>query len=250
MLVGMPEPNWGELRDAYGSAHDLPDILAELEPDPKSPVWTELWGRVCHQYSTYSASPYVLPFLLSAATGWQPSDRGMPLALAGCIVAARETNLEGHEAVVDQLRQVTLETLRHSNLSRADRVYLMQSALAFEGDRLWGHALDRLNDGEFRGNCPSCHIDLRLVVGEHGFFCTTSNWVRNPTAPRRPIRPTAYGELTGVGQRLHALCLEAGDQVLAEWICHLFGTSTCPQCHQSLDVATVVAAFERPWTAA
>jgi hypothetical protein len=45
---------------------------------------------------------------------------------------------KGHGAVVEQLRQLAIETLSHSNLSRADRIYIMQSVLAFEGDRLWG----------------------------------------------------------------------------------------------------------------
>jgi len=35
----MLKPNWNELRDAYGSAAGLPDLLANLEPDPKAPVW-------------------------------------------------------------------------------------------------------------------------------------------------------------------------------------------------------------------
>src|SRR5262245_60984941 len=96
LIVDMATPNWKDLRDAYGSAEDLPELLSELEPDPKSPVWNELWGRVCHQDSTFSASPHVLPFLLKAASVWEPESRAMPLALAGCIVAAPETVSDGY----------------------------------------------------------------------------------------------------------------------------------------------------------
>src|SRR5580700_2905302 len=129
----MTAPNWKELRDAYGSAEDLPDILVELEPDPKSPVWHELWGRVCHQGSTFSASVHVLPFLLNAASGWEPTSRAMPLALAGSIVWGLEAVLEDYEPCVEGLRLLALETLKASELTRIDRIYVMQSALAFQG---------------------------------------------------------------------------------------------------------------------
>src|SRR5262249_27675976 len=48
----------------------------------------ELWSRVCHQGTAYSASFAVLPYLLEAASKWQPSQRLMPLALAAAIVAS------------------------------------------------------------------------------------------------------------------------------------------------------------------
>ena len=112
------EPYWKNLRHAYGSAEDLPDLLAHLDPDPKSPVWNELWGRVCHQYSTLSPSPHVLPFLFSAAQAWVPESRVMPLALAGGIVAAPETNVKGFRAVIQQLGSLARDTLDRANLSR------------------------------------------------------------------------------------------------------------------------------------
>ena len=88
-------PNWQGLHHACGSAEDLPEILAELDPDPTAAVWDELWERVCHQYTTYSASIHVLPYLLRAASDWAPCSRAMPLALAGFIVSATETSVVG-----------------------------------------------------------------------------------------------------------------------------------------------------------
>jgi hypothetical protein len=240
----MPEPKWTELRDAYGSAEDLPDLLSELVPDPKAPVWSELWGRICHQSSPYSASPYVLPFLLGAAAEWKPLVRAMPLALAACIVAAPETKLEGYEACVGQLRDLALETLMSSDLNRTDRIYVIQSVLAFEGNELWGTAFERLNDGEFNGNCPTCKTDLCFVIGQYGFFCSAGDWVREPALPRTEIHSRRPGELPEPGKRLYALC--SADPLLGDWICHLFGSCTCPTCSESLDVAILVAAFGGP----
>jgi hypothetical protein len=241
LLDGMSAPNWKDLRHAYGSAEDLPDILAELEPDPKSPVWSELWGRVCHQGSTFSASVHVLPFLLSAASAWEPTSRAMPLALAGSIVWGLETVPEDYESSVEALRLLAMETLKASKITRIDRIYVMQSALAFQGDQLWGHELDRLNDGEFSGSCPTCHNDLYFVISQRGFFCAAEDWIRNPGTPRADVRPRPPAELAGVGRWLYSVCADAGDLELGEWICRLFGVSTCPQCGQPLDVAVAIA---------
>ena len=135
-------PNWRELKHAYGSAEDIPEIISALTADPLSPAWNDLSSRVCHQGTTYSASPAVLPFLLSIASNWSTTDRAMPLALAGSIVAAPQTILDGYEETVEGLRRLALETVKNPRLPREDRIYIMQSVLAFQGDRLWGRVLD------------------------------------------------------------------------------------------------------------
>ena len=128
-------PNWRELKHAYGFAEDIPEIISALPPDPTSPAWEGLWSRVCHQGTTYSASPAVLPFLLSVTFNWSTTERVMPLTLAGAIVAAPQTNAEGYEETVDGLRTLALNTVNNPELSREDRIYVMQSALALRGDR-------------------------------------------------------------------------------------------------------------------
>lgn len=59
--------SWHQLEHAYGSAADVPDMLARLSPDGSDAVWNDLWSCVCHQGTVYSASAPTLPFLLSAA---------------------------------------------------------------------------------------------------------------------------------------------------------------------------------------
>ena len=238
-------PNWKDLRHAYGSAEDLPAILAELEPDPTAPAWGELWGRVCHQGTTYSASVYVLPFLLSAASDWGPVGRVMPLFLSGAIVLGRESVLTGREALVEALRSLALETVKAGELSRSDRIYVMQSVLALGGEQVWGRVLDHLNDGEFPGQCPFCRTDLYFAIGQYGFFCAAGEWVRNPETPRTEITPRLAEELVGVGLWLNAVCVDSGDPTLAKWICYLFGVSTCPNCHQQVDVPFAITELEK-----
>jgi hypothetical protein len=236
----VPEPNWEELEDAHGSAEDLPDLLAGLSPDRQSPAWSELWDRVCHQYSTFSASPHVLPFLLAAAQRWPPESRAMPLALAGGIVAAPETDLDGHRPVVEQLRQVALDTLQNADLDPTDRVYVVQSAMAFAGDSLWGHTFERLNDGEFMALCPACGEEVLVVIGEES-FCAAEDWATDAESRRTAITSKPPEELTGAGRTLYALC---ADSEIGESVCQIFGVSTCPHCAEQFEIADAVAAYE------
>jgi hypothetical protein len=239
-------PNWRELRHAYGSAEDIPEIISALTPDPASAAWEDLWSRVCHQGTTYSASPAVLPFLFSVASNWSTIDRAMPLALAGAIVAAPQTILDGHEEIVRVLRTLALDTVINPQLSREDRIYVMQSVLAFQGDKLWGRVLDHLVDGEFPAPCHACRKGLYLVVGKHGFFVTSNDWVRQPAIVRTDIKPLEADTLTGVGEWLHSVSIRSNDSELSDWIRYLFGTSKCPECGKPFNLPDAIAEIDEP----
>jgi hypothetical protein len=57
-----PKIDWSELRDAYGGASGVPSLLERvtsnksLKSDPQSGPWFELWSRLYHQGSIYTAS--------------------------------------------------------------------------------------------------------------------------------------------------------------------------------------------------
>jgi hypothetical protein len=239
-------PDWHTLRHAYGFAGDVPELLDQLSPDEEAAVWAELWSRVCHQGTVYSASFPVLPYLLAAASKWQPSQRLMPLALAADIVSSwdvegsREQLIAEHLPVVGELHKLTLDTLAHGAFAQNNYVYLLQAALAFQGDRLWGHELARINDGEFVGRCPYCDADLYIVLGEGRFFCTTEEWVNRQATGREPISPCAPTQLPQVGRWLHSRCLASAEGVLATSICHLFGSSICSNCGQSFQAPDAI----------
>ena len=55
--------DWAELQHAYGSAEDVPALLAAAAEtsDETGKVWDDLWSRLCHQGTVYSASRAALP---------------------------------------------------------------------------------------------------------------------------------------------------------------------------------------------
>ena len=133
----------------------MPALLNRLTPDPADEVWGELWSRICHQGSVYSASFAALPALADAAGRWQPKQRAQPLALAGCILASEdcrdkngrnlvEVFFQESRSVVRRLQELRRESLAQRDLPQVDFLYLLQAARSFEGDEVWGRKLDQL----------------------------------------------------------------------------------------------------------
>jgi len=208
-------------------------------------VWEELWSRLCHQGTVYSASFAALPSLEAAARRWPAEYRLPALALGASIVVAtaveglREEFVRGLEETVARLGQLALETVARPLWSREEYVYLLQAVLAFQGDLLWGRRLDGLASGEFGGMCPSCGVDLYVVIGEKGFFVSADDWVRR-RAHRVAIEPQ-LDDVPPVGRWLRDHALAAQQPEVANWIRYMFGTSSCPRCSQPFAVPDAIA---------
>jgi hypothetical protein len=75
-VLSLESPRWSELKHAYGSAGDIPALLAQLASQPSSKnnsePWFTLWSALAHQGDVYSASfaavPHVVDALASAPT--------------------------------------------------------------------------------------------------------------------------------------------------------------------------------------
>lgn len=66
MLAKLNDINWKALKHAYGTAEDVPEIIRDLastEVDKSKKALWALYGNIWHQGSTYTATPYVVPFL-------------------------------------------------------------------------------------------------------------------------------------------------------------------------------------------
>ena len=75
-MISLDSPKWSELRHAYGSASDIPNLLHQLEEMPafegRNEPWFSIWSSLAHQGDVYSASfaavPHVIRILSQAPT--------------------------------------------------------------------------------------------------------------------------------------------------------------------------------------
>jgi hypothetical protein len=230
--------DWSQLRHAYGPADDIPGLLAQAEPDMDSPMWEELWSRLCHQGTVYSASPAALPGLTEMAGRWSPADRTMPLVLAAAIVARVAEADVGYPSEIARLTALTEETLVSSPLDSDTYVYLLQALLAFEGVEVWGEELDRLNDEEFEVRCPHCFEDSSVEVSS-----SFAARMRDSGDDRPPLVPADPAELMGIGKRLYERATADGQPDIATKFTYVFGRADCPACGERFRVDEAVAAW-------
>ena len=243
--------DWKALSHAYGEASEIPVLIAQLSldsTDSKNPLWEELWSRLCHQGTVYSASYAALPLLLEYVQTLSPETRTMPLVLIGAIIASED--LHGIERrpldIIDRIsvaaRRLTDDCLRARGHDITEFAYLLQAATIFDGDLFWGQRLDCLVAGEFDGHCPSCSHKLHLVVGKYGFFVTAEEWVGSTSCDpeRAPIAPVQAATLSRRAAWLHESAVQHEQSEYALWIRHLFGMTTCPSCAHSFEVARAI----------
>jgi|SRR3989338_1247234 len=96
-MLSLTDPQWSELRDAYGAASDVPKLLEQLaeNPRPKKDAreepWFMLWSKLCHQGDIYTASYAAVPHIIQIALNVDgPIDFDFFL-LPTCIEIARAT---------------------------------------------------------------------------------------------------------------------------------------------------------------
>jgi hypothetical protein len=69
-MLELSSPRWGELRDAYGSAVKIPELLRQLLNLPSdngsSEPWFSLWSALAHQGDMYPASFAAVPHVIEA----------------------------------------------------------------------------------------------------------------------------------------------------------------------------------------
>lgn len=83
---------WAPLWDAYGSADQVPALLAAAEETDahEGGLWDDLWGRLCHQGTVYSGSYAALPALTEMSRRRTPAGYVPALHLAAAIIASTD----------------------------------------------------------------------------------------------------------------------------------------------------------------
>ena len=134
-------PDWASLRDAYGRADRVGELLDRAEADDRA-VWDELWSRLCHQGTVYSASYAALPRLTEIAERRPPAVYVEPLHLATAIMSSTDgpeqpgTVRASYAEQASVLNRIAAKSLTVAADS-ADFVYALQALLATEVSAPW-----------------------------------------------------------------------------------------------------------------
>ncbi|MFE4696871.1 hypothetical protein ACFRIC_07225 [Streptomyces sp. NPDC056738] len=231
--------DWSQLKHAYGTAEDIPALFERLGTEPNDEVWSDLWSRLCHQGSVYSASFAALAPLADLG-GEAGKDGDNALLLAGAIAAAADDETRGqHGALIERLR-----ALAHARIRRPAEpgfyVYLLQTAMALDGVPVWSSALEGLADGTIEVFCPECEMGVFVSIGEGGYFSAVGDW--EPGDPEgSPLRAAASADLEGPARVLYDAAREAGVDTVALALTYLFGEGTCGECGAEFSIAEQVA---------
>jgi len=93
-MLSLNSPEWSDLKHAYGSAHDIPDLLRRLRDFPAHDEYTaepyySLWSSLCHQGAIYSASFAAVPHLVAACRDEPDTAHWSVAQLVVCIEISR-----------------------------------------------------------------------------------------------------------------------------------------------------------------
>ena len=229
---------WAELRHAYGTAEDVPALLVAAEKSGADfgPAWDQLWSRLCHQGTVYTASYAALPILADIAHRQVHAGGSAPLDLAAAIVASTDgpsdSSVARHEHA-DAL--LLMHQLAEHNLSQVtgdvDFIYALQALMAFEDGGVWQRNLDHLADGELPLECPSCREFLILRLSEPD----PSLAVYGDHTPT-PTRVLPADPSDSLGERMLMLTRRAGRTGVVSKLRHVLGSAVCPACGTAFHV--------------
>lgn len=91
-MLDLESPRWGELKQAYGSAEDIPRLLAHLDradERERRELWFGLWSTLCRDGEVYSASYAAVPHLVAFAGRQHAAGGAEALHLLGAIEVGR-----------------------------------------------------------------------------------------------------------------------------------------------------------------
>lgn len=228
--------DWSTLRHAYGSAEDVPALLATAKRSggDEGTAWDDLWSRLCHQGTVYSASYAALPALAAMAAHHPPAGYVASLHLAAAIVASDDGP---HDRSTLRRYENELSALRDLAVSDVEFVYGLQTVMAFEGAGVWQRHLESVADGELSLQCPGCGDDLLMPLDGAEFNVVSFGDASVSPKPVIPADPPDSGE----AGRILALARAHGRDEVAARLRYLFGRATCPNCGTSFAIAEALA---------
>jgi hypothetical protein len=234
-VIELKSPRWSKLRQAYGAATDVPDLLQRLADGDREAIW-ELYATICHQGTVYSASYAAVPHLAKIASATRrPRPRAEILTLLGSIVAGADraeipADLQAdYDAALPAALKQALTTLQEP-IGRSAAVYLLEVAAALAGRPLPHGALTGFVDEELTLECPRCKRELFLWPTKQGLSTAAEDPVLEPKTPRIPVIPGPELKHAETYRWLMRKGGEAALSLIGARLASLFGAGTCPLC--------------------
>jgi hypothetical protein len=236
MTLDLASAEWSSLEDAFGPAIALPALLAALESQTDD-VLDELYSRICHQGSIYSASIAAFPHLISSAGNAETiQNRTELLALAGQICESHDLEsmlqhssfAEEFSAALPAAYALACEGLRQTSDAN-DGIYLLKAAMSFAGYASLAKVLDGIVNEEFTLSCPGCGFDLYIWPVGQGLNVAAEDPVSQTGTKKTQVSKGRVS--TDGGEELGRLLSSAPSlTAVGHQIPYIFGNATCPTC--------------------
>ncbi|MGW8394622.1 hypothetical protein [Pseudoduganella sp. HUAS MS19] len=234
-------PAWSRLQDAYGTANEIPQLLADLAGGNSEPLY-DLYGCICHQMTVYSASIAAFPHLvaISATLESDPSLQVEILCLAGAICESREFEHELQSSEFAAALEEALppaialaEAALRTSLDPSAAAYLLKSIAAFQKMPVLARALEGFTSDEFVLECPACSSELYVWPCPEGFLVGADDPASREPAERTLLVPGIRGRAKRQDdwRWLEQQCANVPSLALVHAkLPFLFGEASCPRC--------------------
>lgn len=253
------------------AAEREPGYSNDLDHSRTNPTpWEEVYSKLCHQYSVYSATYAAFPHIVEIAKADGLAKQRETLMLAGTIRVHGNADeeipkdlIEDFEMAMVKVRRWSLPVVRQAELT--DRFVLPCLLQSFGGLRypqsVYVRCLDRLSEGDSEveiDHCPQCDNYMLVSIDEDGpttMLLDARGHLIEKSAKLTIADRSAYTERRArgkvplqdsedpswpepeTGNVLAALALERNDFELATRILDLDSTIICPHCGRSFRLA-------------
>ena len=171
-MLALDDPRWTTLTHAYGSASDIPGLLAQLSQDtaPKanhdSEPWFTLWSSLCHQDdvfdASYAAVPHIVKIVSTAPYPFDFSFFQLPAAIEIARVNSRGPEVPSDLAGAYQLAIAGLADCvavhRHADWDEPTTLSAISALAVAKGHHRVAEAVMNLDD----------HLISRLISLDFG----------------------------------------------------------------------------------
>jgi len=162
-VLALDDPRWRELRECFGTAEHVPDLLRRVVSASQGDVWGDMFQHLCHQGGTaYSASYAAVPHVMRFAESVTTHERVMPIvfvaSVENCRLGTQSESpaptwvMDAYHTAIERARHLTCESMSRGAVSDLDARYLLYACAVFMAKPRLAFVIEDLPNVE----CPSC----------------------------------------------------------------------------------------------